>query len=536
MLNYIHELVKQSADSTPHALALQVNECCLTYQQLNTQIEQFAYHLASISTPKQRIGIYLNKNSENVVTMFACSSTSLIFVPINPVLKAAQVQHIIDDCQVQTLVTNKARLNGLSKVLSSMHSIKTIIVTDADTQELAQLSDNFANINFTPWPSNSKTIKQTPFASTAPSINDIACILYTSGSTGKPKGIMISHQNLILGAESVSQYLQNTSQDKILAVLPFSFDYGLNQLISSFLVGAQCILLDYLFPQDVIKAVEKYKVTGLAAVPALWSQLCEIKWSEQAKSIRYFTNSGGVLAQHCLQTLRDRMPTAEPFLMYGLTEAFRSTYLAPNEIDTRVGSIGKAIPNAEIKVIRADGSECGVDETGQLIHSGPLVTLGYWQDIAKTQERFKPFGDCKEVAVFSGDYVKKDSDGFLYFVGRKDEMIKTSGYRVSPTEIEECLLQLTEISNAVIFGKPDDVLGQVIIAYVQLAQPLKAEFDSKQLEKRLLRHTKEQLANYMLPKEFHFINELPINANGKIDRNKLRLDYLANLQTAKINK
>ncbi|RHW76873.1 acyl-CoA ligase (AMP-forming), exosortase A system-associated [Colwellia sp. RSH04] len=530
MLNYIHELISQRAELTPRSTALQVKENRLSYQQLHLQVQEFSCYLARFSKPEQRIGIYLNKNIENVVTMFACSVAELIFVPINPVLKSAQVQHIVDDCQIQTLVTNKARLAGLAKVLPSLSSIENIIIIDANSTDIEEFSDNFPIINFTEWPKNVTAIESSLPKGRDRSSHDLACILYTSGSTGNPKGIMISHHNLILGAESVSQYLQNTAKDKILAVLPLSFDYGLNQLTCSFLVGAQCILLDYLFAKDVINAIEKYDITGLAAVPALWSQLCQINWQQQqVKSIRYFTNSGGVLAQQHLDILRTRMPKAKPFLMYGLTEAFRSTYLSPDEIDKRVGSIGKAIPNAEIKVLRSDGSECDVGEEGQLVHIGPLVTLGYWQNPAKTKERFKPYGNANNIAVFSGDYVKKDSDGFLYFVGRHDEMIKTSGYRVSPSEIEECLSSLSVVSTAVVFGKPDSHLGQLIIAQVQLAEQHKSAHELTALKQEINQTCKKQLANYMQPHELYFIDEFPINANGKIDRNKVRLNYLANL-------
>jgi acyl-CoA ligase (AMP-forming) (exosortase A-associated) len=356
----------------------------------------------------------------------------------------------------------------------------------------------------------------------------MAAIFYTSGSTGKPKGVVLSHNNIVLGAKSVAEYLQNTDKDKILAVLPLSFDYGFSQLTTGFLVGAECVLLDYLLANDVVKAVIKHKITGLAAVPPLWSQLCKLNWPENAgDSIRYFTNSGGALSTTNLTHLRTLMPSASPYLMYGLTEAFRSTYLSPSEVDNRVGSMGKAIPNAEVLVVRKDGSECAVNEPGELVHKGPLVSLGYWNAKEKTAERFKPAPNqpkgiiTPELAVFSGDSVKRDEDGFLYFVARADEMMKTSGYRISPMEIEEVLYQHDQITEAATIGVKHDDLGQAILAIVCS----NSQGDLSLVERAVLKHCQKQLANYMVPKKIIVLAELPHNANGKIDRHKLTQEY-----------
>jgi acyl-CoA synthetase (AMP-forming)/AMP-acid ligase II len=288
----------------------------------------------------------------------------------------------------------------------------------------------------------------------------MAAILYTSGSTGKPKGVVLSHRNLIVGAESVSQYLQNSAQDVILAVLPLSFDAGLSQLTTAFNVGAHVVLMNYLLPNDVVRLCAKHRVNGLTCVPPLWNQLADQKWPDEVRSaLRYFANTGGRMPKLTLKKLRNCFPTARPYLMYGLTEAFRSTYLDPAEIDKRPDSIGKAIPNAEILVVRPDGSRCVPGEEGELVHRGGLVALGYWKDPARTAERFRPVPEqtgnawrTKETAVFSGDTVVSDAEGFLYFIGRKDEMIKTSGYRVSPTEIEEVAYDSGLVGDAVAMG------------------------------------------------------------------------------------
>ncbi|ALO35922.1 hypothetical protein CMT41_15220 [Colwellia sp. MT41] len=528
MTSLIHQLISFSAQRYPHAIALQINTNQLSYAQLDKEVKAVAQGFLSLGVNQgDRIGIYLAKNQQNVQSMFACSLLGAVFVPINPVLKAQQVHYIANDCQIKLLITNKARLKALTPILEKFTELVTIIIIDAEEQALAlqSLPEQFIIINW------QALIVQEEKAITARkcsiSPNDLAAILYTSGSTGQPKGIMLSHENIMLGAKSVSQYLQLTTDDKILSVLPLSFDYGLNQLTSCFLVGATCILLDYLMASDVVKAIEKYKITGLAAVPPLWMQLSKAAWPKgAAQSMRYFTNSGGVLPSATLVTLRKNMPNAKPYLMYGLTEAFRSSFLSPLEIDHKPNSIGKAIPHAEILVLREDGSTCDNDEVGELVHIGPLVTLGYWQNEAATAERFKETpkqainAQGTPRAVFSGDYVSRDVDGFLYFVARIDTMIKTSGYRVSPTEIESVLLQLPLVDEAAIITSPSVELGQAIIALIVSSN------DNQALStKKILKHCQLNLPNYMIPKKIFFLSALPRNANGKVDTKLLQMNY-----------
>jgi acyl-CoA ligase (AMP-forming) (exosortase A-associated) len=348
---------------------------------------------------------------------------------------------------------------------------------------------------------------------------DVVSIFYTSGSTGKPKGVVLSHRNMVTGAHSVAQYLGNVPQDRLLAVLPFSFDYGFSQLSTAFHVGASVVLMDYLFPRDVITLAARERATGLAGVPPLWIQLAELPWPQEAReSLRYFTNSGGAMPVATLKKLREALPRTQPFLMYGLTEAFRSTYLPPSEADRRPESIGKAIPNAEILVVRPDGTPCAPNEHGELVHRGSLVALGYWNDPVKTAERFKPTPNrdpalkITEMAVWSGDTVRMDEEGFLYFVGRRDEMIKTSGYRVSPTEIEEVVYATGLVADVVAVGVPHPTLGQAIVL-VASAHP------SEQPDtERLLGECKRRLPNFMVPSRIEWRTELPRNPNGKFDR------------------
>jgi len=524
MTTFVHDLISQSAEKTPLNTALTFKEQQLNYQELNNKISSIASSYRALKVVRyQRIGIYLPKTIENILAMFAASKAGAVFVPINPVLKAPQVQHIANDCDIKIIITNKARFKALQPLIDSLPKLTTVILTDSDTTSV----ETIAHVSVMTWLTfiSLSCKEQNPKPLTG---NDMAAILYTSGSTGKPKGVVLSHSNIVLGAKSVAQYLQNTATDKVLAVLPLSFDYGFSQLTTSFLVGAECVLLDYLLANDVIKTIIKHKITGLAAVPPLWSQLCKLNWSDGAgNSIRYFTNSGGALSTTNLNQLRTLMPKAAPYLMYGLTEAFRSTYLSPDEVDKRIGSMGKAIPNAEVLVVRKDGSECEVNEPGELVHKGPLVSLGYWNAAEKTAERFKPApGQPKgiinpELAVFSGDSVKRDEDDFLYFVARADEMMKTSGYRISPMEIEEVLYQHEQITEAATIGVPHADLGQAILAIVCS----NSQGDLSLVEKSVLKHCQKQLANYMVPKKIIVLPELPHNANGKIDRNKLNQEY-----------
>jgi len=325
---------------------------------------------------------------------------------------------------------------------------------------------------------------------------------------------------MVCGAESVSLYLQNRAADRILAVLPFSFDYGFSQLSTAFSVGASVALLEYLLPRDVVAALGRYAITGLAAVPPLWIQLAALDWpASVAEHLRYITNSGGAMPTATLKKLRAKVPSTSVFLMYGLTEAFRSTYLPPDQADVRPTSMGKAIPSAEILVVRPDGTPCAAGEPGELVHRGALVSLGYWNDPEKTALRFRPAParapelTTPELAVWSGDTVVQDEEGYLYFVGRRDEMIKTSGYRVSPTEIEEVLYATGVVAEAIAFGAPHPVLGQAIV--VVGVPPAHLAADATE---RLLAACRSSLPTYMVPSHIEWREDLPRNANGKIDR------------------
>jgi acyl-CoA synthetase (AMP-forming)/AMP-acid ligase II len=333
---------------------------------------------------------------------------------------------------------------------------------------------------------------------------------------------MLSHANLWLGAISVAHYLKLTPADRVLGVLPLSFDYGQNQLFSTWAGGASVAPIDYLTARDVIKAVERFEATTLAGVPPLWVQLLEAEWSaETAMRLKRLTNSGGALAPRMIRGLRERFAAADLYPMYGLTEAFRSTYLDPSLVDGHPDAIGRAIPFAEVMAVRADGSRAHPGEPGELVHAGPLVAQGYWQDDERTALRFRPAPAWSRhggIAVWSGDTVSEGADGLFRFVGRDDEMIKSAGNRISPTEIEEVVLAGGEAVEAVALGVPDPRLGQAIVVVVRAAG------DPADAEARLRERLRRDLPSFMQPARYNWREALPRNANGKLDRAALKAE------------
>jgi acyl-CoA ligase (AMP-forming) (exosortase A-associated) len=506
----LHELVAARADRAGGGPALTYQDDTVTYAGLWRDVAAFGAGLHRLGLGRDdRVGIYLDKRIETVVSIFGTSAAGGVFVPVNPQLRPKQVAYILDDCDVRVLVTTAERLEVLREELAACPSLEHVIVLGAEPADGALAWDDVV----VPGPLPDHGVIDT----------DMAAILYTSGSTGKPKGVVLSHRNVICGGASVSQYLANDADDVILAALPLSFDAGFSQLTTAFTVGAHVVLINYVLPRDVVRLCAKHGVTGLTCVPPLWIQLADQTWPAEASDrLRYFANTGGRMPRATLDRLRAIFPGAKPFLMYGLTEAFRSTYLDPSEVDRRPDSIGKAIPNAEILVVREDGSPCGPGEEGELVHRGALVAMGYWNDAERTAERFRPApgragGICTtELAVFSGDAVTRDEDGFLYFVSRKDEMIKTSGYRVSPTEIEEVVYSTGLVRDAVALGVDDDRIGQHIVLAVSPANGKELDPDV------LLGELRRQLPLYMVPKQVVVRPALPRSPNDKFDRNLLR--------------
>jgi acyl-CoA ligase (AMP-forming) (exosortase A-associated) len=525
MNHLIHDSLFDSAARTPDAEALAYGDRRCSYAQLAAQVRAVA--ALCLRTPLEagaRVAVYMEKRIENVAALFGAAAAGCVFVPINPLLKPEQVAYILADCNVRMLVTTAERLAQLAPVLPRCPDVRAVLLAEGGKAAAV------AGLPLLAWPAAGTTE-----AAALPHRRidtDVAAILYTSGSTGQPKGVVLSHRNLVAGAHSVAGYLDLQADDRLLAVLPLSFDYGLSQLTTAFLRGASVVLMNYLFPKDIVAMVARERITGLAAVPPLWIALARLAWPADC-TLRFITNSGGAMPVPTVQALQAALPAARIFLMYGLTEAFRSTYLPPAELARRPDSIGRAIPNAEILVVRPDGSLCDADEPGELVHRGALVALGYWNDPARTAQRFRPAPGrdpglpLAELAVWSGDTVRRDADGYLYFIGRSDDMIKVSGYRISPTEIESVLYTTGLVAEAAAFGIDHPQLGQaiaVIAVPVAAATQEGAAPDRAAATAALLAECKRHLPAYMVPARVDLRAEsLPRNPNGKIDRNLLRL-------------
>lgn len=512
----IWHLLRESALRSPHKEALVHREERLCFSEIERLTDGLAAGLRNAGIKRSdRVGIYLEASIPQVISIFGISRAEAVYVPINTLLHAEQVAHIASDCAMKGLITSRAKLASLIEVLPRIPSLEFLVVTGDENPGIGITTysfDKLCETPFTPW--RETTIEK-----------DLAAILYTSGSTGKPKGVMLSHANVVAGSRIVSTYLGITEHERILAVLPFSFDAGMNQLITAFEKGATLVLINFVFARDIVQVLVREQITALAGVPTLWSLLAHSNSTldkQPLPHLRYITNTGGAMPQTVLKTLRQELPTTKIFLMYGLTEAFRSTYLPPEELDRRPTSMGKAIPDTEILVLNEQGRLCKSGEIGELVHRGPTVSMGYWNRPEDTARALRPnpllppeMGDCERVC-YSGDLVKMDEDGFLYFVGRRDTMIKSSGFRISPTEVEEVLFQTGKLRGAAVIGIPDEVMGQAIKAFLvpQNGEPLDV--------RSILDHCAEKMPRYMVPKAVEVLEELPKTSSGKVDYPSLR--------------
>ena len=463
----------------------------LSWNGLRSRVAQLAGWLAAQVPQKgARVATWAAKGELTCLMPLAAARAGLVHVPINPLLKRAQVNHILSDSGASLLLANAARLASLE---------------DGDVPQSCSTVEEKAALE-------AAQVAQALSEPSQADPQDLCAILYTSGSTGRPKGVMLSHANLWLGAVSVAYYLGMEADDATLAVLPLSFDYGQNQLLSTWYAGGSVVPLDYLTPRDVIKACGRHGITTLAAVPPLWVQLVSQDWPHEAVSaMRRLTNSGGALTEDLVRDLRRIFPEARLFPMYGLTEAFRSTYLDPDLVDEHPTSMGRAIPFAEILVVGSDGQ---ISTDGELVHCGPLVAQGYWQDAQRTAKRFKPAPPASRyggMAVWSGDNVRRANSGLLYFIGRDDAMIKSAGNRISPQEIEEAVIATGLVEEAVALGVPDEKLGHAIHLVVR----------GSGNEDELRAALRRELPNFMQPSVIRWLDTMPLNPNGKIDRTLL---------------
>jgi acyl-CoA ligase (AMP-forming) (exosortase A-associated) len=513
-----HDILANALQRDPDKPAVEEGDDSHSYADLDRESGSLAAALLDSGVRRgQRVGVYMEKSWEAIVAMLAASKAGAAFVNINPLLKAQQVAYIAEDCDLQVLIGEFERLASLDDGL-----VGTAFHKGGNAPGVAKNSHDLIGV---------LQSGERPAGGPRVQENDLCSIIYTSGSTGMPKGVALSHRNLVAGAQIVSAYLENTPEDRILSALPLNFDAGLNQFTTSLRVGATLALQHSRLPGDLLKSLRRHEITGLAGVPPLWPLLIRNRKSIEAdplEHLRYISNTGGRIPSSQLQELRRLLPSTDIYLMYGLTEAFRSTYVPPKEVERGFkGCIGKAIPDTDIWVVTEDGREAEDNEAGELVHRGPTVALGYWGKEEETRERFRPSPFApeelpdEERVVYSGDLVKRDEDGFMYFVGRNDAMIKVQGYRLSPEEVENLLVATGEVNEACAFGLPDESTGERVIAVVSF----KESADNGDVE-HLREYCAANAPQYMIPREILVHDgDLPKGPSGKIDRPKIKETY-----------
>ena len=503
-LGRIEDALLSAGQRQPSAAAVVDGDQQVTYDELASRVRRLADRLVRRGVePGQRVVIHLDKTLDSVVALYGVWAAGAVAVPANEGLRSRQVQHIVTDSEA-TLVISEARklsrLDGEAVAGRPVLALERGQAVEGDPEDASAglAGARRASLNGGPTP---------------------AAILYTSGSTGLPKGILISHANLVAGSRIVSGYLQLASSDRIISVLPFSFDYGLNQLLTSVRQGATLVLQRSHFSPDICRTLVEQRITVMAAVPPLWIQLME-RHSPFAQTafpdLRVLTNSGGVFPVELVARYRAQLPRTRLYLMYGLSEAFRSTYLPPELVDEKPGSMGRAIPETDILVLTEDGSIAADDQPGELVHRGPTVSLGYWRNPESTALRFRPdpfAPHSGQQVVYSGDVVRRDRDGFLYFLGRRDQQIKTQGYRVSPEEVEQIIYASGLASEAAVRAEPDAIAGTALIAHVVPRDP--GAFS----QEAFMAFCRREMPSYMIPKAVLLHESLPRTASGKLDRN-----------------
>jgi acyl-CoA ligase (AMP-forming) (exosortase A-associated) len=461
-----------------------------TYSQLREAAGAVARHLRRLDVqPGDRVALFMNRGAAAAASFFGIAASGGVAVILNETLRARQIEHVLSHCDARVLVYSRDLVDALPRALET----RALLVEASELSGAADL-DPVPRVG-----------------------GDLAQIIYTSGSTGLPKGVTVTHANLWAGARAVSQYVHITASDRIASLLPFSFDYGFNQLLCAVLNAATLVVERSPLPQQIAVTLRERAVTVLPCVPPLWLQLLGAPefTGSPLPALRAMTNTGGRIPVEAVRRLRSAQPQAELFLMYGLTEAFRATYLPPDEVDAHPDSIGRAIPGAEVMVLRADGTECAAGEEGELVQRGPTVAAGYWNDPDTTARVFRPnprrpagAPDFERV-VFSGDVVRRDEGGRLYFVGRRDRIIKTLGFRVSPDEVCEVIYASGEVAEAVVGSEPDDTRGERIVAYVVLRDAGDAG--------RLSRFCRAEMPRYMQPSRIEVMSALPRTGSGKFD-------------------
>jgi len=504
----IHEILTKSSADYPHKEAVVCGDNRISYKELDRVSIKLANFLLSHGVNYQdRVGIFTNKSIEEIIAIFAVLKMGGIFVHINPQFKEHQLSHVISDCDIKALFVNDYKSAVLNKAYTGNSPIDLVVSLSSKLNLNKDIFNNIHNLDDILKESSPDKISNDKLSE-----NDIASIIYTSGSTGMPKGVIVTHKIFHDSTVISASILENNHDDRLICVTPFSFDGALSQLFTSCLVGGTLVQQQSNFPKDIVNTLINEKITGFHAMPSLWSILLQ-KHSPFAKhdypDLRYISIIGEVFPQNHLDSLRKILNKSKFYMMYGTTEAFRSTYLPPEDFGRNKSSAGIPFPGVEISIVDEQGNICPPGETGEIVHKGVFVSPGYWNDSDKTAETFK------DGSLYTGDLGRLDKDGYLYFVGRKDSMIKAQGYRISPEEIEECIYKVDGVKEAAVVGVSGNEIGVRIKAIIVCKE------GNILTDKDIISHCRNRLPNYMVPGIVEFRSDLPRTATNKINRSEL---------------
>ncbi|HVH43466.1 MAG TPA: AMP-binding protein [Labilithrix sp.] len=509
----LHDFLIDSARRLPEKVALVAGASRLTYREMDARSDALARSLVSLGVERgDRVAVFADNTPETVISFWAALKANAIIVVINPLTKADKLAYMLNDCRAKALVTDGHLTNVFAEAARRSPHLAAVVISGAiDGEKVAGLP------HVTPW---EKAVAE-PGSGPPRRRNidvDLAAIIYTSGSTGEPKGVMLTHRNMLTAATSISTYLENVEDDVILCVLPLAFDYGLYQMIMSVRVGCRLVLeRSFTFVAQVLKRVVDEKVTGFPGVPTIFATLAGLKSLNDYdfSNIRYVSNTAAALPVKHITMLKDIFPKAKIFSMYGLTECKRCTYLPPADLDRKPTSVGIAIPNTELWIVDENDNKVGPGVVGQLVIRGATVMKGYWEKPEQTAKRLRPGPVPGEQVLYTGDYCKLDEEGYLEFVGRMDDIIKSRGEKVAPKEVEGALVSIPGVKEAAVIGVPDELWGHAVKAFVVLDEG--ASLDQKQIA----RECQSRLENFMVPKYVEIVPDLPKTATGKIKKTGL---------------
>ncbi len=518
----VHNFLENSARRLPDKVALVCGDQRLTYNQINSAANQLASFLLKIGTRRQdRVIIFIDNSIESVISLFGILKAGCIFIMLNDSMKAKKLNYILKDSGARVLISHINKKRIIDEAISGVPNLEHIIwCQGSGVKDAFPLEGQYSGLNTsTPWNSvfNEMANESNSFFPNAIDL-DIATIIYTSGSTGDPKGVISAHYNVVAAARSITTYLENVEQDIILNVLPLSFDYGLYQILMASLFGGTVILeKSFLYPYKILERLVEEHATGFPIVPTMVALLLKMEAisSFDFSSLRYITNTAAALPVSYIRKLQTIFPETTVYSMYGLTECKRVSYLPPEYLDIKPESVGIPMPNEEVFILDSEGNEVERGEIGELVIRGSNVMQGYWNSPEETEKTFRPGSYRNDALLYSGDLFKMDNDGFLYFVSRKDDMIKTKGERVSPKEIENSLCEMEGVLEVAVVGVHDDIFGQAIKAFV-----VPKEKDSI-TEKNIVRYCIKNLETFMVPKFVEFRESFPKSNSGKIDKKLL---------------